>query len=103
MSRRDVVRVTCDVCGRNLDVRPDEVDLTRYTVPVKVETDEMLGTRFVHMKQVTIDLCNACAGKLAIIGATPITEMRYDPTAFEKRPFPTGRYTYRFCDDGERE
>lgn len=99
MSRKDVVRVTCDVCGKSLDVRPEEADLTRYTVPVTVETDEMLGMRFVHMKQVTIDLCNACASKVAVIKATPVTRMGFDPEAFRERPFPTGEYTYEFGDE----
>lgn len=101
MGRREIIRVTCDVCGKDFDVRREEADLCRYTVPVTFRSDELLGLTYVHVRQETIDLCNACAGKLAIISATPITEMRYDPMAFQKRPFPTWQYTFKFSGDEE--
>lgn len=93
MSRQEVIRVTCDVCGNKLDVRPDEAEWAHYTIPVLVVSHTK------RLLQRELDLCNACAGKLAIIEATPITTIRYDPVAYEDRPHPTGRYTYRFRED----
>jgi len=90
MGRKDFIRVTCDVCGKTLDVRPDEVELTRYTVPVLVSNADLNDCKY--MRQMVVDLCTACAGRLAVLKATPVTEMKYDPVAFEERPFLTGRY-----------
>lgn len=92
MSRSEIIRITCDVCGKDFDVLQGEADLCRYTVPVTFRSDELLGLTYVHVRQETIDLCNACAGKLAIISATPITM---------ERPFPTGQYTFKFSGDEE--
>jgi len=99
MGRREIIRVTCDVCGKTLDVRPDEVELTRYTVPVLVSNAGLNDCKY--MRQMVVDLCTACAGRLAVLKATPITEMRYDPESFEERPFPTGRYIFEFGGDKE--
>ena len=100
MSRMEIIRVTCDVCGKDSDVEQGGADLCRYTVPVTFRTNGF-GLPYTHVRQETIDLCNSCAGRLAVIQATPITEMRYDPEVFKERPFPTGQYTFKFGDDEE--
>ena len=100
MSRRELICVTCDVCGKDLEVQPDDADHCRYTVPVTFARSGF-GLSYTYVRQETIDLCNSCAGRLAVIHATPITEMRYDPELFKMRPFPTGQYTFRFGGDEE--
>ena len=100
MSRREVTCFTCDVCGKDFEVRQEDADLCRYTVPVTFARDGF-GLPYTHVRQETIDLCNDCAGRLAVLRATPSTEMRYDPESFEVRPFPTGQYTFKFGGDEE--
>ena len=92
MSRVKVERVTCDVCGVISHLKPGDIGVMSYRIPVS-----LVGEDTGSMGCATIDLCNDCASKLALIEVRP--NMEYDPTAYKEYEPQIGKYIYTFKED----
>ena len=97
----EVVRVTCDLCGKSFDVSPTAASSYRYRLPVLYREDvDLIGKERIEDRD--IDLCVSCLKRTIAIRAVAKTRSTYiggHDMAYVNQP--TGKEEYSFIKEDE--